>query len=305
MGFVGDYFVSPNWSTNSTYVWNSELAFRFGMLMEHTRPDVVVFDGTWPFQGFLATCKAYRHPVKLVWSNRSLRKKNAKPVSVDKTFFDLVMLPGELGSLSCVHSVDGVQHLKLPPVLLLDSHELLAREVARKKLGLPLGDKLALFSLGAGNINDVSVAGLRLIREIQAKGYSIVWACAPISVRDIDLPSTIYPLTVYPLAQYLRAFDIFIGAAGYNTCCEVAQAQIPSLIVPNMMTAADDQLARAHLLEQYAPVVVSTCETDDEASEAVRALLALSSLHSKEEAMSYSLNGAELAAEALWKLTLR
>lgn len=59
MGFAGDYFVSPFWSANTTYNWNCELAVRFGMMLERTRPNVVVFDGTWPFQGFLAACRAY------------------------------------------------------------------------------------------------------------------------------------------------------------------------------------------------------------------------------------------------------
>lgn len=304
MGFAGDYFVSPFWSVNSTYGWNSELAVRFGMLLERVRPDIVVFDGTWPFQGFLGACKAYGHPLKLVWSNRGLLKPDAKQVSVDKSRFDLLIHPGELGANQVEEQTDeGIRQLTVPPVLLLDSHELLPRNMAREQLGLSLDGRYALFSLGPGNLKDVSGPGLRLIRELQARGFSVVWACAPISVRDVELPDTVRPLTVYPLSRYLHAFDIFVGAAGYNTCCEVAQAQIPSLIVPNTLLA-DDQSARAHLLKQYAPVVVSSCETDAEAREAVRTLLALSLPHSG-EGISLPLNGAGLAAEALWELAQR
>ena len=53
---------------------------------------VVVFDGTWPFQGFLAACRAYRHPLKLVWSNRGLLKENGKNVPVDESLFDLIIV---------------------------------------------------------------------------------------------------------------------------------------------------------------------------------------------------------------------
>lgn len=301
MGFAGDYYVSPFWSVNSTYTWNCELTIRFGMLLERVRPDIVVFDGTWPFQGFLAACEAYGHPLKLVWSNRGLLKQDAKQVPVDKSRFDLLIHPGELGTnLVEEQTSEGIRRLTVPPVLLLDSHELLSRDKAREQLGLSMDGRYALFSLGPGNLKDVSGPGLRLVREIQARGFSVVWACAPISVRDIELPDTVRPLTVYPLSRYLQAFDVFVGAAGYNTCCEVAQAQIPSLIVPNTLLA-DDQSARAHLLKQYAPVVVSPCETDDEAREAVRALLSLSSSHNG-QGMSLPLNGAELAADALWEL---
>ena len=305
MGFAGEYFVSPFWSVNSTYAWNCELAVRFGMLLERVRPDVVVFDGTWPFQGFLAACKAYGQPLKLVWSNRGLLKQTAKQIPVDKALFDLLIHPGELGAERAEElTEEGVPQLTVPPVLLLDSDEVLSRDKAREQLGLPQDGRWALFSLGPGNLKDVSGPGLRLIREMQAAGYAVVWACAPISVRDVELPATVQPLSVYPLARYLRAFDLFVGAAGYNTCCEVAQARIPSLIVPNTLLA-DDQGARAHLLARHAPVVVSACETDGEAREAVRQLLDLTRHGTPGGSEPLALHGAGMVAEALLALAAR
>ncbi|WP_165176567.1 UDP-N-acetylglucosamine--N-acetylmuramyl-(pentapeptide) pyrophosphoryl-undecaprenol N-acetylglucosamine transferase [Desulfovibrio sp. ZJ369] len=301
MGFAGDYFVSPLWSVNATYDWNCELAARFGMMLERTRPDVVVFDGTWPFQGFLAACRAYGHPLRLVWSNRGLLKKDAKTVPVDKSLFDLLIRPGELGGTPGEkRTPEGVRQLHVPPVLLLDNDDILPRTAAREQLGLRLEGRYALFSLGPGNLKDVSGPGLRLVREVQDAGFTVVWACAPISVRDVELPATVQPLAVCPLARYLRAFDIFVGAAGYNTCCEVAQAQIPSLIVPNTLLA-DDQTARARMLAAHAPVVVSPCETDADAQAAVRQLLARAEQRDK-ASCALALNGADLAAEAIWQL---
>ena len=132
VGFTGDYFVSPFWSANTTYDWNCELAVRFGMMLERTRPDVVVFDGTWPFQGFLAACRAYGRPLKLVWSNRGLLKKDAKTVPVDKSLFDLLIRPGELGSTPGEERTpEGVRQLHVPPVLLLDDDDIPSRAAAR------------------------------------------------------------------------------------------------------------------------------------------------------------------------------
>lgn len=301
MGFTGDYFVSPFWSANTTYDWNCELAVRFGMMLERTRPDVVVFDGTWPFQGFLAVCRAYGRPLKLVWSNRGLLKKNAKTVPVDKSLFDLLIRPGELGSTPGEERTpEGVRQLHVPPVLLLDDADILSRAAAREQLGLRPEGRYALFSLGPGNLKDVSGPGLRLVREVQDAGFTAVWACAPISVRDVELPATVQPLSAYPLARYLRAFDVFVGAAGYNTCCEVAQAQIPSLIVPNTLLA-DDQMARARMLAAHAPVVVNPCEMDLDAQTAVRQLLARTE-QKDNVSCALALNGADLAAEAIWQL---
>lgn len=301
MGFTADYFISPFWSCNNTYDWNCELAVRFGMMLEQIRPNVVVFDGTWPFQGFLAACRAYGRPLKKVWSNRGLLKKNAKAVPVDESFFNLLIQPGELGAeYSETAMPDGGKKITVPPVALLDNEELLDRVEARRQLGLEPQGRYVLFSLGPGNLKDVGGLGHQLVRQFQAKGFRIVWACAPISVRDVKLLPTVKPISVYPLVRYFKAFDAFVGAAGYNTCCEVAQTQIPSLIVPNTLLA-DDQAARARLLAANAPVVFSPCETESECQVATGELLELMENH-RPIPCPLPMNGAALAAEAILRL---
>lgn len=301
IGFSADYFVSPFWTCNSTYDWNCELAVRFGMMLERTKPKVVVFDGTWPFQGFLAACRAYRHPLKLVWSNRGLLKENGKNVPVDESLFDLIIVPGELGATCGEASLpEGGKKIIVPPVSLLDANELFDRAEARKHLHLKPKDRYVLFSLGPGNLKDISDVGHQLIRRFQAEGFTIVWACAPIAVQDVELPSTVTPISVYPLVRYLKAFDVFVGAAGYNTCCEVVQAQIPSLLIPNTLLA-DDQARRAQIVTEHAPATVSSCETEKEIDAAVRSLLRVAEAH-QPSSCALSMNGAHLAAEAILAL---
>lgn len=300
-GFVADYFVSPFWSCNTTYAWNTELAVRFGMMLERMRPEVVVFDGTWPFQGFLAACRAYGRPLKMVWSNRGLLKENAKKVTVDASLFDLIIQPGELGTMySETPLPHGGKRITVPPVVLLDADDLFNRSEARKQLRLEPHGHYALFSLGPGNLKDVSGIGHTLMHRFCMEGYTIVWACAPISVRDMELPQAVRPISVYPLARYLRAFDIFVGAAGYNTCCEIVQAQIPSLLVPNTLLA-DDQTCRARLVAAHAPVVISTCETPQDMDAAVTALLEKAQGHHS-ASCPLAMNGADLVAEAILAL---
>lgn len=53
MGFPADYFVSPNWSCANSSDWNCELCFRLGLMLEHVRPAVIVFDGVWPYPGVM------------------------------------------------------------------------------------------------------------------------------------------------------------------------------------------------------------------------------------------------------------
>lgn len=301
MGFAADYFVSPFWSNNTTYDWNCELASRFGLMLEHVRPEVVVFDGTWPFQGFLAACRAYNHPLKLAWSNRGLLKPGTQDVPVDPSLFDLIIVPGELGAACGETAIpSGGKKIMIPPVALLDEAELLARGEARSRLHLKPQGRYALFSLGPGNLKDVSGVGHRLVRRFQAEGFTVAWARAPIAVQDVELPQTVTPLSVYPLVRYLKAFDVFVGAAGYNTCCEVVQAQIPSLLIPNTLLA-DDQAQRAQIVTEHAPAIVSSCETEKEVDTAVRSLMGMVDIH-QPFSCALSMDGAHFAAEAILAL---
>ena len=303
MGFEADYFVSHYWSANSTFAWNSELAVRFGLVLERVRPAVVVFDGTWPFQGFMTACTAYGAP-SLVWSNRGLLKADTPSVPVDEAAFDLIIQPGELNAeINESRLAGGGKKITVPPVCLLDDEELLDRAAAREALGLPPAGSYVLFSLGPGNVKDVSGIGFNLICLFESVGIQVIWALPPISVKDLELPPGVKSISRYPLVRYMRAFDAFVGAAGYNTCCEVMQAQIPSLLVPNVQLA-DDQARRAQLVAQMAPAVVSACETDGERREAIEKLFGMMESGKRQKTNLLLMNGASLAADEIAALAL-
>lgn len=303
MGFEADYFVSHYWSSNSPTAWNRELEHRLGMMLERVQPDVVVFDGTWPFQGFMAACKAYGNPA-MAWSNRGLLKTEIKPVPVDETVFDLIIVPGEFGDSFREEAFGGGRKkIIVPPVTVLKDIELMDRSAAREALGLVADGRYVLFSLGPGNLKDVSGIGQDMIRLFEHAGFQAVWARAPISVRDVRLPEGVMSISVYPMVRYLKAFDAFVGAAGYNTCCEVVQAQVPSLLVPNTLLA-DDQLRRARMVAENAPAVVSACETDEEREWAVGRVLEI--INAPQGLISnIVMNGAALAAEEILALANR
>src|SRR5690606_18908601 len=236
-GFEADYFVSPFWSRASNRAWNRELALRLGLLFERVRPEAIVFDGTWPYPGLLDATAAYGVKKK-IWSNLTLYKKGTRKVPVRESLFDLVLRLGEIGSEFEVQRAERPgRRVLVPPVTLLRPDELLDRDAARAELGLAPEARYALFSLGPGNLKDVSSIGSGLIDEIRARGFDVAWVHAPISVKDVPLPDGVVPVAAYPIARYMRAFDVFVGAAGYNTCCEVLQARLPALFVPNALVA--------------------------------------------------------------------
>jgi UDP:flavonoid glycosyltransferase YjiC (YdhE family) len=301
MGFEADYFVSPFWARSHINAWNRELAVRMGLMLEEVRPDVAVFDGTWPFPGFMQACDAARVP-RRVWSNRGLHRADFEPVPVKESAFDLVIEPGEMGAGFVVERAQGPgRKVMTTPVTLLKGDELLSRAQARDALSLPPDGKLALFSLGPGNLKDVSEIARGLTDVVRGHGFTCVWARAPISVRDVPLPEHVLPLGVYPLVRYLRAFDVFVSAAGYNACCEIVQTGVPSLLVPNTLLA-DDQARRANIVSRHTPAVVSSCETDEERREAVARLLAL---RATEGHPCVDLDGAEHAVDEILALVTR
>ena len=296
MGFDADYFVSEFWSRSHINAWNRELAIRLGLMLEEVRPTAVVFDGTWPFHGFMDACDTYGVPVR-VWSNRGLHKDDFDPVPVAETDFDLVLCPGEIGTEYAVERADRPgRKVTIPPVTLLMPRELLERDKARELLGLESEGRYALLSLGPGNLKDVSHIARGLIDELHGRGFVIAWARAPISVRDIRVADAVIPVSAYPLVRYMRAFDIFVGAAGYNTCYEVIQSGVPSLLIPNTMVA-DHQARRAEMMTQHSAAVVSACESAEERRQAIDRLLEVDFERTKDFAVE--LNGAERGAEEI------
>jgi UDP:flavonoid glycosyltransferase YjiC (YdhE family) len=300
MGFEADYLVSRFWSRASSWAWDQELSQRLGMMFERVRPQAVVFDGTWPYRGLLHAAAAYEVP-RLVWSNLTLYKKDMHDVPVSEDNFDLVIKLGELGSSFSVdrESTPG-RRVTIPPFTMLKDEDLLNREAARDALGLDREGRYVLFSLGPGNLKDISGIGRGLVDEMTQRGYTVVWARAPISATDVSLPDGVIQITQFPLLRVIRAFDFCVAAAGYNTCCEVIQSRVPTLFVPNT-EVNDDQTARAHLVAQEVQAVVSPCETPEQRADAVAGLLAARNSE-RADASAIDLRGAEHAADEILAL---
>ena len=297
MGFEADYFVSRFWSRATPWAWDQQLALRLGLLFERVRPEVVVFDGTWPYRGLLHAAAAYGVP-RLVWSNLTLYKKDMHVVPVSEKNFDLVIRLGELGAQYAIEraAMPG-RTVIIPPVTVLKDEELLERNAARDALGLARDSRYALFSLGPGNLKVIDDIGLGLIEEVRRRGYTVVWLRTPISAADLELPEGVVGMALYPVVRFMRAFDVFVGAAGYNTCCEILQSGLPSLFVPNMQVA-DDQTRRAEMVGRVVPAVISPCETPEQRRIAVERLFTSAAAVPGARA-TVDLSGAERAADEI------
>nr|WP_301288446.1 glycosyltransferase [Natronospira proteinivora] len=295
-GFDADYFVSHFWSASGSEAWNRELAYRMTLMLRAVRPVAVVFDGTIPFRGLVEACRQF-DDIPFIWSRRGSNRPDARPVPVDEDFCDLLLEPGEIGDeYRVISEREDYRRVALEPVTLLAADELLSREAARTELGLAPDEQYALFSLGSGNQKDTREIASGLAAGLIERDVKAVWAQPPIAIREPLLPPQVERIRCYPLARYLRAFDLFVGAAGYNSCCELLLAGIPALLVPNRQLTTDDQLRRARHLATTLPVVVSDCEGPETRVRAIQDVLALSCA----DAGQYpSLDGARQAAREI------
>ncbi|MDP6906526.1 MAG: hypothetical protein QF440_03820, partial [Candidatus Thalassarchaeaceae archaeon] len=140
-----------------------------------------------------------------------------------------------------------VPTITCPPITLLNSEEMMNREVARRRLKLPLDVIVAYVQIGAGEINDInSEVRLTIDALTNHEDVHVVLGESMLGERfDFDLPR-VHLLRDYPNSMYFPAFDISIQAGGYNSFHEMRNFGMPTLFYPNLFTGMDDQLARCN-----------------------------------------------------------
>lgn len=227
--------------------WNPLMKEHFSAVARGFKPDIIVFDGTYVYQGVVAVSRNLKIP--LIWVQRGCWKKEVDEKSRQRhnasKFAKAVLIPGDYGCEEVVDVGDGLTPIYLPPITLVNRNELLPRTVARETLKLPQNKKLFLIQLGAGNINDISNIRTKAVQFVQELGteWEPVLVRNPLS-KDAE-NDNLLSIQAYPLSLYYSAFDAGAFAAGYNTVQESIELQLPSVFVPNPLTKTDDQESRA------------------------------------------------------------
>jgi glycosyltransferase involved in cell wall biosynthesis len=243
-GFPFEYLPSAGATGLSSRRWHDLFAERVSEAVARLRPAVVVFDGTWPYDGIPRVREA--HPeVRWVWSRRGMWRPGRSTEQLDKAaWFDLVLAPGELAEAYDHGATPHADGVRIGPVTLLDIEELDDRESARRALGLPLDHRVALVALGAGNINDTSQQTGAIVAALQGLDVEVCVTQTEIAESNRTRAS-VHVVRDFPLSGRFRAFDLAVSAAGYNSFHELLRFGIPTLFIPNHDTALDDQHGRA------------------------------------------------------------
>ena len=243
-GYSFEYVPSAGVTGLSPKRWHDLFTERLLDAVARLRPAAVVFDGTWPYDGIRRVRDA--HPeVHWIWSRRGMWRHGMNAEQLAKAaWFDDVLAPGELAEAYDMGMTSAAGGIRLGPVTLLDVDELDDRDTARRGLGLPPDPRLALVTLGAGNINDTSQQVGAVVAALRRLSVEICVTQAEIAASDRTMAG-VHSVREFPLSRRFRAFDLAVSAAGYNSFHELMRFGVPTLFIPNQDTALDDQQGRA------------------------------------------------------------
>jgi UDP:flavonoid glycosyltransferase YjiC (YdhE family) len=251
MGFPVEYVASyATPGSGNDYRWSRRLRSRLRVAIAEAAPDVVVFDGTHPYEALLG---ALPPQTTAVWCRRPLWKHGSSRAPLGRAgAFDAVLEPGELAESEDRGPTVALRDRahRVDPIVLLDPDELVPRAQAEAELGLEPGMVNVLVALGQGE--EVREATARCLRHLAGRtGIQVVAISSALgALGDTSVPEGIVELrATYPMSRYFAAFDAAVAAGGYNAFHELIHLGVPSLFVP-MARQTDDQAARARWAEK-------------------------------------------------------
>ena len=235
----------------SSSQWNGLIEEQLLMVLDIHKPKLFMFDGAYPYRGMLNAIR--RNPtMRKAWMRRGMFRKGSK-IPVDSIqFFDMVIHPGDAVTAQEQELDHSVEVMRVPPILLVKEEEMLSKEEARNRLGVPQAAEVWYVQLGAGQINDIE-SEIRITIEalLENNPKSIIVIGESLLGQRITYSNErVRILRDYPNAVYFKGFDYSIQAGGYNSFHEMRSSQIPTIFYPNMNTGMDDQLARCKVAEK-------------------------------------------------------
>lgn len=262
-GYPVEYIPSPAAVGGDIDLWDAWFKVHLDHLLDAWDPAVVAFDGNHPTPGLIAAVAA-RRDCRLAWVRRGMWGQTTSPWMANARWCDLVIEPGEMAAERDrgITAQRRPEALQVEPILLLDPSDLPDRRQAAAHLGLNPARPAVLIQLGSGHNRDL----LSLLDQIVAvlsevPGLQIAVA----EWVNGSVPLTLWPqvtlLRGFPIAQFARAFDFCISAAGYNAFHEAIAFGLPTIFVANRHPTMDDQHGRARFAQDNA-AAFELSETD-------------------------------------------
>jgi UDP:flavonoid glycosyltransferase YjiC (YdhE family) len=307
-GYRAEYVPEPAHDETNPQDHARATAPRLVAALRHYRPAAVVFDGNVPREALLAACAEIEAPT--VWVRRGMWRADpslARHVALSSRF-DAVIEPAEAAAAADLGATAtaGDAPTPVPPVMLLDRDELLTPAAARRALGLAADRPAVLAQLGSGNNNDIEDHLDRLVEATRRLGLQLVVAEWLIQQHPLRRPE-VRCLRAFPNARYLRAFQLVVSAAGYNSFHELLHHGAVTLFLPNDQQQVDDQRARAAWAEAQGAAVCLPRGAEGALAGYLAALLRpeMRRAMSRRARAACPVNGAAAAAAAIERVIAR
>ena len=243
--------------------WNGLIEEMLTLIFEMHSPKWFMFDGAFPYRGMLNAIQAQSGMEKL-WMQRGTLKKNKKIPVGTVEIFDTIVRPQDINSAKPPNINMLTQEIFVPPITLIEPHEMLERNQARAALSAPQDCKLIYVQLGAGRINEIKSTIRVVIDELLSnQDVHVVLGESLLGERTMLGLERLHVIRDYPNALFFKAFDASVQAGGYNSFHEMRSIRMPTLFIPNTKTGMDDQLKRVMLsVEEGWGLVVEETPTE-------------------------------------------
>lgn len=233
--------------TYQSYRWHPYLRDRLLALIGETNAAAVVFDGAFPYRGLLDV-RSIRPDLPLLWVRRGMWKREVDQKRLQLAEkFDAVIAPGDFGSSHDVGPTSTAPALRTAPISLQHVLTPLSKTEAKRALGLDPDRQALLLAPGSGalgSVEDVAAEVRKVVGEL-APDWQVAVTKQSIARHTIGGDGVLLLNNIYPLVRYLHAFDAAVSAAGYNSVHELLASQVPTLFIPSVNHATDDQRSRA------------------------------------------------------------
>jgi len=279
--------------------WNIILEEMLTLILEIHNPRYFMFDGSFPYRGMLNAIYG-RDEITKLWMRRGMFKRGSKiPVdSIER--FDHIVHPGDAISNSSSDLVYDVNTIHIPPITLLNQEDMYSREMARKRLGIPINVRVVYIQLGAGQINDIeSEIRMTIDSLLFYKDVHIVLGESMLGERIEIVQDCVHLLRDYPNSLYCNTFDYSVQAGGYNSFHEMRFSGMPTLFYPNLSTGMDDQLARCQVSVKEGWGIVLRKRTRASIKSAIEKLLKMSHVDNGQRGSGAAILAQKLGQEGL------
>ncbi|WP_129662642.1 glycosyltransferase family protein [Phytoactinopolyspora endophytica] len=249
-GIPTEYF--PSWKRLGIdrFAWRELLRIRLVELFRRLRPSLVVVDHVNP-PPLLFDITAEIPGLRTMWVRRGLWRAGRRPGGAKYShLFDHILEPLDLAAALDRGATTRMPHERVHyvgPINLVDRDEMLARDDARRELGLPVKGPAILLNLSADTTDEL-VRLITRVRDQVARRLEGVTLFAPEHVLHADRLPTIEGLVmrpIYPVARFMHAFDAAVSTTGYNTFHEIVLAGTPCIFMARETGSLDDQALRA------------------------------------------------------------